>query len=314
MKKLYKSIKPYRKGFLKVSGLHSLYFEESGNPKGKPIIHFHGGPGSRSKPKYRRYFNPRKYRIIMFDQRGCGKSKPMGELKENTTKYLISDIEKLRKYLKIDSWIVSGGSWGSTLALAYAQSYPKKVKALILRGIFTFTKREIDWLINEKATYFYPDVWEEYIKSIPRKERKNILLAFYKRINSKNKSIQAKAIQAFNFWDGFRMDLNPKISSPNAIEINEKNISATQIFFHYLKNNGFLKEKQLIKNIGKIRNIPSVIIHGRYDMVCPLITAWELHKAWPEAEFHIIPIVGHRLSTGKMTDRLIECTDTRSRG
>ncbi len=306
---MFKATKPHNQGFLKVSDIHKIYFEESGNPKGKPIIHLHGGPGSKSKPNYRRYYNPKSYRIIQFDQRGCGKSTPLGETRENTTQDLVEDMEKFRNHLDIRKWHVSGGSWGSTLALAYAQVYPQHASALLLRGIFTFRKIEIDWSFNDKPSYFYPDIWEYYTSPIPKSERKDLFKAFYKRLYSKDKNIQTKALKAISYWDDFKMNLISDIGDPETIQVDQKLISSFKVYFHYTKNKGFLKEGQLIKNINKVRNIPAVILHGRYDMQCPPFTAWDLHKAWPEAKFEFVSATGHRSSEPRMTKKIIEYTE-----
>lgn len=308
MKKLYPITKPYKTGKLKVSDLHTIYFEEIGNPKGVPIVFLHGGPGSRFKPKHRRYFNPKKYRLIMFDQRGCGRSKPLGELKENTTKDLIEDMEKLRKYLEIKKWHVYGTSWGSTLALAYAEKYTQKVTALMVGSIFAFTKWELEWLHNEDAKMFYPDTWEIYSKNISKGQTKNLIDVFYKKVFSKNKTIRDKAIKDFYYWDGFRMDLIPQAEYIKG-KLKKEKIASAKIYFHYAKNGAFLKEGQLIKNAHKLKNIPGAILHGRYDMICPPITAWQLHQAWPKADFHIIEASGHHSTEESKTSTIIKYTD-----
>lgn len=308
MNKLYPPIKPYKIGKLKVSKLHTLYFEEAGNPKGLPIVYLHGGPGSQIQALHRRYFNPRKYRIILFNQRGCGKSTPLGELKENTTKNLIEDIEKIREHLEIKKWNVYGSSWGSTLALTYAEKHPNKIGALIVSGIFTFTKWELAWLHNEGSQIFYPDAWEIYSRNINKGQTNNLLNIFYRKIFSNNKKLRDKAIKDFYYWDGFRMDLIPNTKYKKN-KLSNIDIASAKIYFHYAKNNGFLEENQLIKNATKIKNIPGVILQGRYDMVCPPITAWSLHKAWPKANFHIIEASGHRSAEINKIDKIIYYTN-----
>lgn len=308
MKKLYSPIKPYNTGKLKVSGIHNIYFEETGNPKGQPIVVLHGGPGSASKAKYRRYFNPKKYRIILFDQRGCGQSTPLGEIRENTTQDLVADIEKIRQHLQIEKWHVYGFSWGSTLALAYTETHTDKVSALMVGGIFTMTKWELNWLHNKDAQIFYPDAWEIYSKNLSKKQSSNLIDVFYKKIFSKNKNIRDRAIKDFFYWDKFRMDLIPDAEYHKG-RVTKKDIASAQIYFHYAKHFGFLKEKQLLKNADKLKNIPGVILHGRYDMVCPLITAWNLHKAWPKADFEIIEATGHHTTEANKIATVIKYTD-----
>ena len=307
MKLLYSAIEPYKTEYFKVSNTHSLYLEQSGNPKGIPILELHGGPGAKSKPDHRRYYNPKKYRIIFFDQRGCGKSKPAGETKENTTWNLVEDIEKIRKHLGIEKWIVNGGSWGSTLALAYAESHPKGVQRLILRSIFLCRKWELKELFNsDRFSVVYPDVWEEFVGFIPKQERKNLAKAYEKRIFGRDKKLQEKATQLLYLWDTVRQYLVPPVEKLNDIKVTGESINGWKIFFHYMKHNMFLKENQLIKNIDKIRKIPGAIFHGRYDMICPLQNAWDLHKAWPEAQFNIIPDASHKLSEPGTREKVME--------
>lgn len=310
MRRWYRPIEPYKTEYLWVSKLHKLYLEQSGNPKGIPIIHLHGGPGSKSKPDYRRYYNPKKYRIILFDQRGCGKSHPQGETKQNMTWDLVEDMEKIRKHLKIDKWVVTGGSWGSSLALAYAETHPDSISHLIVRSIFLCREWELDELFDsDRFSVVYPDIWEEFSGFIPEKERGNLSKAYEKRVFGTNKKIQKKAIQLLSFWDIIRQQLLPKIKSPDEIMVNRMSFG-WKIFFHYFRNKMFFKKNQLLKNIKNIRKISGIIFHGRYDMTCPLQNAWDLYKAWPEAEFSIIADGAHKVSDPGMTDKMIECTDT----
>lgn len=310
MNRLYPEIKPFRTDRLRVSSTHTLYIEESGNPNGQPIVCLHGGPGSNSKPHYRRFFNPQKYRIVLFDQRGCGKSTPFGEISNNTTQDLIADIELLRKYLKIDRWVVCGGSWGSALGLVYAQSHPKRVKGIILRGIFTFRQQEVDWLFEEISKLIYPDIWEYYSDKLSVKKGVKFSSVLYKLLNSKRKSDWELAVRTFGFWNRNRLKLISNVKSPKDIPVDTKEILSMKILLHYVKNRGFLKEGQLLKNISKIRHIPSIIIHGRYDMITPMATAWELHRTWPEADFHIVSDAGHHSSEPGIIDKLISATDS----
>lgn len=308
MTKTYRISRAFKKEMLKVSSIHSIYVEQSGNPSGIPVIHVHGGPGSRSKRSYRKFYNPEKYRIIIFDQRGCGNSTPLGELRENTTQDLISDMEKIRTHLGIGKWVVSGGSWGSTLAVYYAETYPQNVLALIVRGIFMARKKEIDWIYKNGANMFYPDVFERFINYIPAEEREDILEAYAKRIlgNDEKVSIEAAKI-AGKLEDGI-MFLNPKTQVEKDEELDKYEYAGTRIFFHYEKNNSFLSEGELIRNANKLKDIPGVIIQGRYDMVCPPITAWELHKVWQNADFYLT-FGGHHSGQKETLKKIIEYTD-----
>jgi len=309
MKALYPLIEPYKTEYFPVSKLHSLYLEQTGNPKGIPVIALHGGPGSKSKPDHRRYFDPKKFRIIFFDQRGCGKSIPSGETKENATWDLVSDIEKIRKHLKIEKWIVTGGSWGSALALAYAETYPNNILRLIIRSIFLCRKWELKELFNnDRFSVVYPDFWKEYVDFIPKREQRNLSKAYEKRIFGSDEKTRNRAVQLLSYWDIIRQQLIPEVKRPEDIIIDEKSFG-WHIFFHYHNHKMFLKENQLIKNIKKIFHIPGVIFHGRYDMICPLQNAWDLHKAWPKAEFHVIPDASHKLSEPGTAEKVIEYMD-----
>ena len=305
--KLYPTGRAFKREYLRVSPIHRLYLEQSGNPKGIPLVHLHGGPGSASKPRYRKFYNPEKYRIILFDQRGCGKSKPLGEIKENTTWDLVEDMEKIRKHLGIEKWVVVGGSWGSTLALAYTEKYPENVSYLLLRGIFTFRKQEVDWFTGN-AKLFFPDYWEETNQVVPAnlKERMNNYL--YSLYLTNNVKKQLKTVSNFMKWHQVLGKL-----IPDGKKINERTgrdaIASEKILYYYIKNNGFLKEGELIKNADKISNIPTVIIQGRYDMCCPPMTAWELHKKLPKADFYLVPAAGHKADEPGILDKIIEYTN-----
>lgn len=310
MKQMYPEIEPYSTGFLKVSELHTLYFQEAGNPKGKPVVFLHGGPGGGIISNYRRYFNPEKWRIILFDQRGCGQSKPFAELKENTTWDLVSDIEKLRNHLSIARWSVFGGSWGSTLALAYAIKHPDSVAELFLRGIFLLRKKEIDWFYQEGCSKIYPDAWEEYVKPIPEIERKDFVAAYYKRLTSEDINVRKAAAKAWSIWEGSTSKLIPDSDVVARFGEDEFADAFARIECHYFTNKGFFTEDNfLLNNVEKIRHIPTVIVQGRYDVVCPAESAWDLHRAFPEAEFYMIPDAGHSLSEKGITDALIRATD-----
>jgi len=310
MRELYPPRQPYNEGELKVSDLHTLHFEESGNPEGKPIVLLHGGPGGGCPPFYRQYFDPEKWRLVMFDQRGCGQSKPHAELQENTTWDLVNDIEKLREYLNIHQWVVFGGSWGSTLSLAYSQTHPDRCKGLILRGIFMLRQKEIRWFYQEGASYIFPDAWEEYVKPIPINERDDLLTAYYQRLTSPDDQIRLEAARAWSIWEGSTSRLFPDLDLKQRFGIDAFAEAFARIECHYFINKGFIDpEDKLILNIDRIRKIPAVIVQGRYDVVCPMMSAWELHRAWPEAEFIVVADAGHSMSEPGIRTCLIEATD-----
>jgi len=307
---LFPNIEPFNTFHLPVSDLHTIYVEESGNKNGKPVIFLHGGPGGGVDPKYRRYFNPDKWRIIMFDQRGCGKSTPFAELKENTTWDLVDDIEKIRNHLSIDNWVVFGGSWGSTLSLAYSQTYPNSCKGLILRGIFLVRKKEIDWFYQEGANNIFPDRWESFSAPIPVEKRDNLMQAYYEILTGDDHSKKIEAAKAWSTWEGSTVRL---MQDENFISdfSDEKFAEAfARIECHYFMNNcWFNSNNHLIENVDKIRHIPGVIIHGRYDIICPVVQAWDLHQAWPEADLHIIPDAGHSIFEEGIKDKILEYTE-----
>jgi proline iminopeptidase len=293
---LYPSIRPYRTGRLRVSGVHELYFEESGNPKGKPLVFLHGGPGGGTDPKMRRFFNPRRYRIVLFDQRGCGKSTPHASLVDNTTWDLVADIEKLREHLGVDRWQVFGGSWGSTLALAYAQRHPKRVTELVLRGIFLLRRSELEWFYqsSEGAASLFPDQWEKFVAHIPEAERYDMMRAYYRRLTSSDRRERNAAARTWSLWEAATSYL--RASAPDLAKFEEPAIAAAfaRIECHYFVNGGFLdSEDQLLRDVALIRRIPCVIVQGRYDVVCPMRSAWHLHRAMPKAKLVIVPDAGH---------------------
>lgn len=310
MREIYPHRQPYNEGELKVSDLHTIHFEESGNPEGKPIVLLHGGPGGGCPPFYRQYFDPEKWRLVMFDQRGCGQSKPHAELQENTTWDLVNDIEKLREYLNIHQWVVFGGSWGSTLSLAYSQTHPDRCKGLILRGIFMLRQKEIRWFYQEGASYIFPDAWEEYVKPIPIKERDDLVTAYYQRLTSPDAQIRLEAARAWSIWEGSTSRLFPDLDLKQRFGIDAFAEAFARIECHYFINKGFIDpEDKLLLNIDHIRKIPAVIVQGRYDVVCPMMSAWELHRAWPEAEFIVVADAGHSMSEPGIRTCLIEATD-----
>ena len=310
MREFYPEIDVNQSGMLKVSDIHTLYWEDCGNPKGQPILFLHGGPGGGIDPAYRRFFDPQAYRIILFDQRGAGKSTPCAELRENTTWDLVADIEKIREMLGIEKWVVFGGSWGSTLSLTYAITHPERCHALVLRGIFLCRPSEIKWFYQEGASQIGPDIWEQYFNLIPANERHDMVTAYYKRLTSTDEKTRLEAAKAWSKWEAAtsRLIVDPK--AIDEFEDPEYALSFARIECHYFLNNAFFKTNNwILENISKIKHIPSVIIQGRYDVVCPATSAWELHRAWPEAEFKIIADAGHSMSEPGIRSALIEATD-----
>lgn len=307
---LYPPVEPFCTGHLKVSDVHEIYFEESGNPEGKPVVFVHGGPGGGTSPNYRQFFNPEKYRIILFDQRGCGKSRPYASLEDNTTWDLVEDMEKLRKHFGIEKWLVFGGSWGSTLALAYAETHPEHVSELVLRGIFLVRKKEIDWFYQEGASYIYPDAWEPYFDHIPEDERDDMVGAYYKRLTSEDPEVRVAAARAWSIWEGSTSKLFPDLNLLNRFGDATFAEAFARIECHYFINRGFmLNDSQLLDDVEKIRHIPTVIVQGRYDVVCPMTSAWDLHRALPEAEFNLIADAGHSAHEPGITAALVAATD-----
>jgi proline iminopeptidase len=310
MRDLYPAIEPYDQGTLAVSPVHTLYYEQSGNPEGTPVVFLHGGPGGGTVPDYRRFFDPAAYRIVLFDQRGSGKSTPHANLEENTTWHLVADIERIREHLGIDSWVVFGGSWGSTLALAYAQTHPARARALVLRGIFLCRPKEIRWFYQEGASAIYPDAWEHYVKVIPEAERADLLGAFHRRLTSDDEAVRLEAARAWSIWEGSTSKLYPDENLIAHFGDPQFALAFARIECHYFMNNAFFEtDNYLIENVGKIRHIPAVIVQGRYDVVCPLMSAWELHQAWPEADLKIIPDAGHSALEPGTRSALVEATD-----
>ncbi|MCH2445375.1 MAG: prolyl aminopeptidase [Candidatus Marinimicrobia bacterium] len=310
MKQLYPKIEPYNQFDLKVSDLHTIHVEESGNINGKPVIFLHGGPGGGIEPVYRQYFDPEKWRIIVFDQRGCGQSTPHAELQENTTWDLIADIEKIRQHLEIDKWVVFGGSWGSTLSLSYAITHPDRCKALVLRGIFMIRKKEINWFYQDGTSNIYPDAWEHYLRPIPEDERHDLVAAYYKRLTSNDDSVRIEAAKAWSIWEASTSKLIQSEESIHAFEDAKVAEAFARIECHYFTNRGFFDtDEWLLENVDKIRHIPTVIVQGRYDVVCPMISAWELHRAFPEADFEIVQDAGHSMTEKGIAAKLVEYTD-----
>jgi proline iminopeptidase len=308
---LYPPIQPYDSGHLGVGDGHSLYWELCGNPDGKPVVFLHGGPGGASSPDHRRQFNPDKYKILVFDQRGCGKSTPFANLENNTTWDLVEDIEKLRTQVaRVEKWQAFGGSWGSTLALAYAQTHPERVTELVLRGIFLFQQYELDWLYKEGgASSLYPDKWEEFVAPIPENERGDLLQAYRKRLTSDDPAAQLQAAKAFSAWEGNVVTLLPSPEVMEEFTEGDKAIAIARIENHYMIHKGWLEEGQLLRDVGRIRHIPGVIVQGRHDCCTPPRAAWALKKAWPEVDLRIVPDGGHLYNEPGILDGLIRATD-----
>lgn len=310
MRELYPPIEPHYVSSLKVSDLHTLYIEESGNPEGKPVVFLHGGPGGGTMPLYRQFFDPTQWRIILFDQRGCGRSQPHAELTENTTWHLVEDIEKIRQHFGIEQWVVFGGSWGSTLAIAYAQTHPERCKGLILRGIFTLRPEEIQWFYQSGASYLFPDAWETYLAPIPVAEQADLLAAYYRRLTHADLAVQLAAAKAWSIWEASTSKLIPDASLVEKFGEDDFAIAFARIECHYFTNGGFFEHPdQLLKHAERLRQIPGVIVQGRYDVVCPMKTAWELHRAWPEADLRVIADAGHSTTEVGIVDALIEASD-----
>ncbi|MET0623029.1 MAG: prolyl aminopeptidase [Pyrinomonadaceae bacterium] len=312
MRELYPPIEPFSTGRLQVSPVHNIYFEQCGNPQGQPVVFLHGGPGGGVTPDYRRYFDPAAYHIVLFDQRGSGQSTPHASLEENTTWALVEDIEKLRAHLSVETWHVFGGSWGSTLALAYAETHPDRVRSLCLRGIFLCRPQEISWFYQEQqgASWLFPDVWEEYKKVIPEEERGDFVSAYYRRLTHADEAVRLEAARAWSVWEGSTSKLLFDYASIEKFSDPQFALAFARIECHYFMNNAFFPtENHLIENVGKIRHIPAVIVQGRYDVVCPMRSAWDLHRAWPEADLRVVPDAGHSVTEPGIIHELIEATD-----
>lgn len=300
----------FHQQMLKVSEIHDIYFEQYGNPEGIPVLFVHGGPGGGIHPDCRSFFNPDKYNVILFDQRACGKSTPFACLEENTTWDLISDMEKIREHLKIENWILFGGSWGSTLSLSYAIKHATRVKALVLRGIFTLREKEVQWFYQDGCSKLFPDAWEKYIEPIPPEERDDFVSAFYKRLKSEDQQIRSQAAKAWSIWEGTTANL---ITDPKSIEKSAEDSFAdafARIECHYFSNKGFFEEDAwILNNLNKIQNIPCEIVQGRYDVICPAETAWELHRGLKNSKLHIIQDAGHSAFETGIRKKLVQIMD-----
>jgi proline iminopeptidase len=303
---LFPAIEPYRSGYLSVSPIHNIYFEECGNPAGVPVVVLHGGPGSGCNAGQRRFFDPQHYRIVLFDQRGSGRSTPAGETEDNTTQLLVSDMEQLRTHLKITSWLVFGGSWGSTLALSYAAEHKAHIHGLILRGIFLARPADVNWFLQD-TYHFFPEAWDRFTSILSEHDRMDILAAYTRMFREGNQQTQILAARTWSTFEAAIMTLLPPPSPPTASD--EAMVARLKVHLHYLANHCFLLDSPLLSRIAQLRSIPTIIIHGRYDMVCPVVMAYELHQAWPEAEFRIIPDAGHAAVEPGIASALIEATE-----
>ena len=311
MRTLYPDLEPYDTGMLAVDARHALYYEQCGNPQGKPVVLLHGGPGAGCSAKMRRFHDPAKYRIVLFDQRGSGRSTPHADLVDNTTWDLVADIERLRAMLGIERWQVFGGSWGSTLALAYAQTHPERVTELVLRGIFMLRRWELEWFYQEGASRLFPDAWEPYLQAIPEAERGDLIAAYHRRLTSPEEATRLAAARAWSVWEGATSFLRVDPAFVIGHEDAAFALAFARIENHYFVNNGFFEtQDQLLRDAPRIADIPGVIVHGRYDVVCPIQNAWELHKAWPKAELMISPTAGHSAFEEENIDGLVRATDS----
>ncbi|MBA1273796.1 prolyl aminopeptidase [Stutzerimonas azotifigens] len=305
MQNLFPEIKPYARHELPVGDGHVLYLDESGTPGGLPVLFIHGGPGAGCDGLSRRFFDPNLYRIVTFDQRGSGRSTPHASLENNTTGHLIADIERIREFLRIDGWVLFGGSWGSTLALAYAQAHPERVQALILRGIFLCRPQDLHWFYQEGASRLFPDYWEDFLAPIPPEERGDLMQAFYRRLTGNDQIAQMHAAKAWSCWEGRTATLRPNHQVVERFTDAHRALSLARIECHYFVNRAFLEPDQLLRDMPKIAHLPGIIVHGRYDLICPLDNAWALHKAWPNSKLHIIREAGHSASEPCIADALV---------
>jgi proline iminopeptidase len=310
MRDLYPPIEPYRTESLPVSDIHEIHVEEAGRPDGIPAIFVHGGPGGGTSPKQRRFFDPEAYRIVLFDQRGCGRSTPHAELRENTTWDLVEDMERIREHLGIERWLVFGGSWGSTLSLAYAETHPERVTALVLRGIFLLRPHEIRWFYQEGASFVFPDAWEDYVAPIPDAERGDLVAAYHRRLTGDDPAERARAADAWARWEARTSFLVPDPAMIAEATAPASADALARIENHFFVNGGFFDHPdQLLDGVDRIRHIPAIIVQGRYDIVCPMTSAWDLSRRWPEAEFIVSPRSGHASYEAENVDALVRSTD-----
>ena len=310
MRELYPEIEPYRTHRIAVDEIHDLYVEECGNPDGLPVVFLHGGPGAGLSAYHRRFFDPKRYRIVLFDQRGAGKSTPHAELRNNTTWHLVVDIETIREHLGIERWVVFGGSWGSTLALAYAQQHPERTIGLVLRGIFLARPPELRWFneLDGGASWIFPERWATYESHIPMEERDNMIEAYWRRLDSDDEAVRLAAAQAWGYWEGGSTTLLHDPDEPGNFEDPQVALSVARAEAHYFRHGMFLEPDQLLRDVERIRHIPATIVHGRYDIICPVKSAHDLASAWPEADFHIV-LAGHSAADPAIVDVLVSATD-----
>jgi len=309
---LFPPIEPYAAGTLAVDGRHTLYWEQSGNPQGVPVIFLHGGPGAGATPTHRRFFDPASYRIIIFDQRGAGRSLPLGEIVDNTTAHLVRDIEALRLYFGVERWVVFGGSWGSTLALSYAIAHPGRCRALILRGIFLCRRAEIDWFLTG-IRHVFPEAWRSFVAPIPEAERGDLLAAYYRRLTDPDPAVHLPAARSWSVYEGACSTLLPSADTVTAFGEDRMALGLARIEAHYFLHEIIAPERDLLHAIERIRAIPATIVQGRYDMVCPIVTADELARAWPEAEYAVVPDAGHSAMEPGIRAQLVAATERAKR-
>jgi proline iminopeptidase len=307
---LYPPIEPFATGYLRVSALHEIYYEQCGNPSGRPVVFLHGGPGGGGDETPRRFFDPARYRIVLLDQRGCGRSRPHAELRENTTWDLVADIEAVRELLGIERWMVFGGSWGSTLALVYAEKHPERVTSLVLRGIFLLRPDEIAWFYQRGASEIFPDAWERYRDFIPDAERGDLLRAYHRRLTGTDTALAMEAARIWSVWEGSTSHLRASAVTIDRFGTDRFAWAFARIEAHYFVNNAFLETPdQILRDVSRIRHLPGVIVQGRYDIVCPMRSAWDLHLAWPEAQLRVVADAGHSAFEPGIVDELVAATD-----
>lgn len=309
MQILYPEIKPYTKHNLKVDSIHTLYVEECGDPGGLPVLFVHGGPGAGCSHYDRRFFDPEKFRIVLFDQRGAGRSEPHADLRDNTSRHLIDDIETIRKTLKVDKWLLFGGSWGATLSLLYAQAHPDRVRGLILRGTFLCRETDLEWFYQRGAHQIFPDYWQEFVRPIPEEERGDLIGAYHRRLSDDNELAKMAAAKAWSLWEGRCATLRPNPEVVNTFSDPRMAMSLARIETHYFTNKTFIEPDQILKNAEALQGIPGIIIHGRYDIICPLDNAFSLHRLWPDSELQIIRDAGHSAYEPGIIDALVKATN-----
>jgi proline iminopeptidase len=309
LRSYYPEIEPYASGMMDTGDGHMVYWERVGTPGAKPAVFLHGGPGGGLSPSQRRIFDPQRYDVMLFDQRGCGRSRPFASLEANTTWHLVADIERLREMMGVESWLVCGGSWGSALALAYAQKHPERVTEMVLRGVFTLRRWELQWYYQHGASLLFPDKWEHFLSPVPEEERSDLIAAYNRLLTGTDRVEQMRAAKEWARWEGETITLMPDLSVSGSFYDDDYALAFARLENHYFINGGWLEEGQLLRDAHLLRHIPAVIVQGRYDAACPPQTAWDLHRAWPEAEFHMVEGAGHAMSQPGILDRVIDATD-----